>query len=261
MASRQQAWVRDVTYARGIAEPLSFDVQITPLLSEDGDLLGTSIVFVDVTQYRQLQNELEFANRQLGTAYEELQSTDEELETTNEELQSTVEELQVTGEAQGEQQERFYRFNQFMTSVLASLDMGLVVVDEKLTVVTWNRMAEDLWGAVRRGTGTTPAGPGHRSSARGAEASSRAPAVTRRKATARAGEGLRREPTRPVDRARHHCQPPDAPRGRSSAPAVARDARPRAEHLKGLSLRARATPVPRPARATRSCSRHRRRGR
>ena len=119
-------------------------------------------------------DELEFANRQLETAYEELQSTNEELETTNEELQSTVEELETTneelqstneeletmneelqsmndelhmlGETQREQQEHFYQLNQFMVSVLGSIDSGIVVVDQDVRVLAWNAKATDLWG-------------------------------------------------------------------------------------------------------------------
>jgi two-component system CheB/CheR fusion protein len=171
---RHQVWLRDVTWSRGSSEPMSFDIQILPLNDESGNLLGTSIVFNDVTHYRQLQRELEFANRQLETAYEELQSTNEELETTNEELQSTVEELettneelqstneeletmneelqsmndelQVSNEGQREQQEHFYRLNRFMSSVLASMRSGVAVVDHELRIVTWNAKAEDLWG-------------------------------------------------------------------------------------------------------------------
>jgi len=171
---RSEVWVRDVTWARGSAEPLSFDIQVTPLSDDSGTLLGTSVVFNDVTRYRQLQKELEFANRQLETAYEELQSTNEELETTNEELQSTVEELettneelqstneeletmneelqsmndelQVSNEAQREQQGHFYRMNRFMSSVLDSMQCGVAVVDPELRIVTWNAGAEELWG-------------------------------------------------------------------------------------------------------------------
>ena len=171
---RHQVWIRDVTWTRGSGEPLAFDVQVVPLTDESGTLLGTSVVFNDVTRYRQLQLELEYANGQLETAYEELQSTNEELETTNEELQSTVEELETTNEelqstneeletmneelqsmndelqlsnqAQHDQQNHFYKLNQFMSAVLSSVNSGVVVVDEELTVLSWNAKAEDLWG-------------------------------------------------------------------------------------------------------------------
>ena len=174
VAERRQVWVRDVTWVRGGADPMTFDIHVVPLSDEIGDLVGISITFNDVTHYRQLQQELEYANRQLETAYEELQSTNEELETTNEELQSTVEELettneelqstneeletmneelqsmndelQVSSESHREQQEVYYERNRFMTSVLSSMNAGVAVVDPDLNVIAWNARAEDLWG-------------------------------------------------------------------------------------------------------------------
>ena len=71
------------------------DVHLMPLLDNNGELLGVSLSFTDVTRFRQLRLEVEAANRQLELAYEELQSTNEELETTNEELPGTVEELET----------------------------------------------------------------------------------------------------------------------------------------------------------------------
>jgi two-component system CheB/CheR fusion protein len=174
VSERRPAWVRDVSWARPGAEAVSFDVQFVPLNDGTGNPVGTTVIFTDVTQYRQLQHELEHANRQLETAYEELQSTNEELETTNEELQSTVEELETTNEelqstneeletmneelqsmndelhvsneAQREQQEHFYRLNRFMSSVLGSLNAGVIAVDPDLQVLAWNAKAADLWG-------------------------------------------------------------------------------------------------------------------
>jgi two-component system CheB/CheR fusion protein len=174
MERRQPVWVRDVSWARGAADRLSLDIQVTALTDGSGTVVGTSIAFNDVTHYRQLQQELEFANRQLANAYEELQSTNEELETTNEELQSTVEELEttneelqstneeletmneelqsmndelhMTSESHREQQEHFYRLNRFMSAVFRSMTSGVVVVDRDLHVLAWNAMSEELWG-------------------------------------------------------------------------------------------------------------------
>ena len=171
---RHQVWVREVTWTRGAGELMYFEVQVMPLNDESGGLLGTAVVFNEVTRYRQLQQELEYANGQLETAYEELQSTNEELETTNEELQSTVEELETTNEelqstneeletmneelqamndelqssneTQHNQQDHFFRLNRYMSAVLSSINSGVVVVDEELRVLTWNARAEDLWG-------------------------------------------------------------------------------------------------------------------
>jgi len=174
VSSRQSRWLRDVDLVRGVAEPTSLDIQLVPLTHSSGTPIGLTIVFNDVTAHRRLQHELEYANRQLETAYEELQSTVEELETTNEELQSTVEELETTNEelqstneeletmneelqsmndelhfsneALREGQDEVARLNRFMVSVLSSMHSGVVVVDPDLHILAWNARSEDLWG-------------------------------------------------------------------------------------------------------------------
>jgi two-component system CheB/CheR fusion protein len=171
---RRPVWVREVDFVRGGSETLSLDVQVLPLIDEGGSAVGATVIFNDVTQHRQLQRDLEYANRQLETAYEELQSTNEELETTNEELQSTVEELettneelqstneeletmneelqsmndelQVTNEALRERQEEVDRLNEFMRSMLGSMNSGVAVLDSDMRLLAWNSRAEDLWG-------------------------------------------------------------------------------------------------------------------
>jgi two-component system, chemotaxis family, CheB/CheR fusion protein len=170
----QPVWVREVEWRRPGAEPVWLDVQVVPLLGQSSELLGTTVVFNDVTRHRELQQELESTNRQLEAAYEELQSTNEELETTNEELQSTVEELETTNEELQSTNEELETMNEelqsmndelnasneelrlrtlevdelnhFMEAVLSSLGTGIAVVDAGLTVLAWNPRAEDLWG-------------------------------------------------------------------------------------------------------------------
>ena len=156
---RRGIWVRDVEQVRS-GETLSLDIQIVPLADETGVELGLTVIFNDVTQYRQLQNELTYTNRQLEIAYEELQSTKEELETTNEELQSTNEELetmneelqsmndelQFTNESLRDRQDEVERLNRFMTAVLGSMNSGVAVVDADMLILAWNSRAEDLWG-------------------------------------------------------------------------------------------------------------------
>lgn len=170
---RRAVWVRDVEQVR-VGETLSLDIQVVPLSDETGAEVGVTIILNDVTQYRQLQDELTYANRQLEIAYEELQSTNEELETTNEELQSTVEELettneelqstneeletmneelqsmndelQFTNESLRDRQDEVERLNRFMTAVLGSMNSGVAVVDADMQILAWNTRAEDLWG-------------------------------------------------------------------------------------------------------------------
>ena len=172
--NRLPVWLRDVEWQRSSTEVLYFDIQLVPLVDARSRQLGIAIIFNDVSRYRQLQTELEAANRQLETAYEELQSTNEELETTNEELQSTVEELETTNEELQSTNEELETMNEelqsmndelqatndelrdrtaeisalnhFMESVLGSLGAGVVVVSREMIVQVWNRQAEDLWG-------------------------------------------------------------------------------------------------------------------
>jgi two-component system CheB/CheR fusion protein len=169
--------LRDVEWTRVGDQPVYVEIQIIPLLQPGDGTYGVSIFLTDVTAYRRLQLELEYANRQLETAYEELHSTNEELETTNEELQSTVEELETTNEELQSTNEELETMNEelqsmndelhvtneelrlrtmevgeinsFMESVLSGMRGAVLVVDSEQRVLVWNHQAEDLWG-VRR---------------------------------------------------------------------------------------------------------------
>ena len=150
------------------------DIEIIPLMDTNADLLGVLIVFQDATRYNHLQHELvrstqeletaseelQSANEELETTNEELQSTNEELETTNEELQSTNEELetmneelqssneelQTTNEELRDRTDELNRVNAFLESILTSLQMGMVVLDNRLSIQVWNSGAVNLWG-------------------------------------------------------------------------------------------------------------------
>ena len=173
-ADRKPVSVSDVQRvgADGVEQVL--DVRVCPLHSETGQALGVSIVFQDVTRQHQLRVELQGDKQERETAYEEIQSANEELETTNEELQSTVEELQTTNEelqsANQEMEtvneelqstneevqkmnelarrrsEEVARASAFLQSILASVRVGVVVVDADFKVALWNDRAGDLWG-------------------------------------------------------------------------------------------------------------------
>ncbi|MGO1056012.1 CheR family methyltransferase [Crossiella sp. CA198] len=171
---RRTVLVADVEFRRAANEVLYLEIQVNPLVDGDSGLLGVTLVFQDVTSSRRLQDELEYANRQLETAYEELQSTNEELETTNEELQSTVEELETTNEELQSTNEELETMNEelqstndelqsindelrdrsteldaanaFLEAILTSLRAGVAVLNRDLHVRVWNRRAEDLWG-------------------------------------------------------------------------------------------------------------------
>ncbi len=166
--------LKDVNWATMSGDMRILSIHITPLLDGTNTMMGASVTFADITTYKRLQEELEQANQELETAYEELQSTNEELETTNEELQSTVEELETTNEelqstneeletineelqSSNEEletvneelrrrTEEINQINAFLESILASLQSGVVVVDQDIRVQVWSLRAEDLWG-------------------------------------------------------------------------------------------------------------------
>jgi two-component system, chemotaxis family, CheB/CheR fusion protein len=150
------------------------DLQIMPLTSSTGRLVGVSVSFIDVTRDKELQEEVRSSKAELATAYEEVQSTNEELETTNEELQSTNEELETlneelqstneeletmneelqstneeletTNEEMRGRTEALNHTNDFLESILTSVRFGVMVVDRNFRVQSWNYKSEDLWG-------------------------------------------------------------------------------------------------------------------
>jgi two-component system CheB/CheR fusion protein len=172
-AERRMVKVEDVQRSLPDGTAQLFDVQITPL-TENGGLLGVSIIFEDKTIRHQLQVEVQHHQQELETVYEELQSANEELETTNEELQSTNEELETTNEELQSSNEELETMNEelqstneelstineelrqrtdelnqtntFLHSILGGLNAGVVVLDSKENIVSWNYKAEDLWG-------------------------------------------------------------------------------------------------------------------
>jgi two-component system CheB/CheR fusion protein len=171
---RQPSIVYGTEWPSGTGEVTHLEVQITPLIDGNQNLLGASVSFTDVTLSKRFQQELEHANRELEDAYAELQSTNNELETTNEELQSTVEELETTNEELQSTNEELETMNEemqstneelqtindelsqrttdlnqvnaFLESIWESLGGAVTVLDEELRVLVWNRRAEDLWG-------------------------------------------------------------------------------------------------------------------
>jgi two-component system CheB/CheR fusion protein len=149
------------------------DVHLAPML-DDGQFLGTSISYTDVTESQRLRDEVATSKRELEQAYEELQSTVEELETTNEELQSTNEELETTNEELQSTNEELETMNEelqssneeletmndelrhrtlelndlnaFLETVLTTIGFAVAVVDRNQQVQIWNSQARELWG-------------------------------------------------------------------------------------------------------------------
>jgi two-component system CheB/CheR fusion protein len=171
--NRQTILVRDVVRQQLDGRIQYLDVRIMPLEDSDGEILGASIAFTDISGYHELQEELQNSNQKLETANEELQSSNEELETTNEELQSTNEELETTNEELQSTNEELETMNEelqstneelqtindklrlrtqelneanaFLNSILTSMKAGVIAPNRQFQVVSWNSEAENLW--------------------------------------------------------------------------------------------------------------------
>jgi two-component system CheB/CheR fusion protein len=159
VSERQANQETAIEWTGSTGETRFLDIEVLPLFT-DGEHLGNSITFADVSESHELQAELERSRRELETAFEELQSTVEEFETTNEELRSTNEELETMNqELQSTNEElqtinieltdrtgQLKQANIYLESILGSLRAGVIVLDGTLTVESWNPLAEDMWG-------------------------------------------------------------------------------------------------------------------
>lgn len=149
-------------------------IEVRPLIRQDGGVYAALLAFTNTTQIYDIQRELETAQESLEQSIEELQSANEELETTNEELQSTNEELETTNEELQPTNEELETINEearssneemesaneelriqaqqavsyklYLESVLRSMNVGVVVIDDKHIVLSWNRWSENAWG-------------------------------------------------------------------------------------------------------------------
>lgn len=180
-AERQALTVRDVKHTLGDGQVRYLDVRAVSLEDREGFPQGTAVSFLDVTAQHQLREEVEQWRRRLASASEELQagneelqasneelettneelhsaieelqttneelqSTSEEMETVNEELQSTIEELHAMNSALRQRTEECERLNAFLESILATIETGVIVIDENLHVQLWNQVAAEQWG-------------------------------------------------------------------------------------------------------------------
>ena len=68
------------------------------------------------------------------------------METMNEELQSANEELQTINHELSDRTCELDQTNIFLTSILGSLQMGMVVLDSSFNILIWNQTVEDMWG-------------------------------------------------------------------------------------------------------------------
>jgi two-component system CheB/CheR fusion protein len=172
--TRRGIRMEDQEYRLNPTDVVRLTIDARPLAGPDGSVYAVLLTFTDSTRMHAVQLELESAqenlensieelqsaNEELETTNEELQSTNEELETTNEELQSTNEELETLNEEARSSNEEMESVNEelriqaeqassyrlYLESVLRSMDGGLIVLDPKHAIQSWNRWSENTWG-------------------------------------------------------------------------------------------------------------------
>jgi two-component system CheB/CheR fusion protein len=172
--TRRGVRLDDQEYRLNQNEVMRLTIDIRPLQRADGSVSAVLLTFHDHTRLHELQRELEAAQENLEHSIEELQSANEELETTNEELQSTNEELETTNEELQSTNEELETLNEearssndemesvneelriqgeqaagyrlYLESILRAMNGGIIVIDEKHTIRSWNRWSETTWG-------------------------------------------------------------------------------------------------------------------
>jgi two-component system CheB/CheR fusion protein len=113
----------------------------------EAELRGTSQELETANEeLRSALEELDAAREELQAARGELQCTHEEMETLNRELQSTHEELETVHAELRRRAGRLDEAGARMESLLASLPVGVAVLDRESGVRAWNRTAEEMWG-------------------------------------------------------------------------------------------------------------------
>jgi two-component system CheB/CheR fusion protein len=171
-SERRSVEIRAVHWRHNDQERI-LDLRIVPL-NNDRTLIGTNVLYIDVTSRHNLRHQLHGTTRELEQAQEDLRSTIEELETTNEELETTNEELETTNEELQSTNEELETMNEELHSsnaeietsneqlrqrtlevhdtnallerVLTAIGLAVMVLDVKQRVVVWNGQARELWG-------------------------------------------------------------------------------------------------------------------
>jgi len=98
--------------------------------------LQTSVEELETTN-----EELQSTNEELQSANEELQSTNEELQTANEELQSTNEELSTVNQELEVKGFELEQLNSDLESILSTMNELVIVLDMRLRVVRFTKIA------------------------------------------------------------------------------------------------------------------------
>jgi two-component system CheB/CheR fusion protein len=101
----------------------------------------------------QANEELEASSEELQASAEELQSSNEELEASNEELQATNEELSTLNQQLRTRSDELEHLNNDLENIQASLNQGMVIVDQQLRITRFSPLAVRVFGLMESDLG------------------------------------------------------------------------------------------------------------
>jgi two-component system CheB/CheR fusion protein len=135
--------------ADAVADPRETAARATAADDADGltrlnrELDATREYLQSIVEEQEAMNEeLRSANEEIQSSNEELQSTNEELETAKEELQSSNEELTTLNEELENRNEELALVNNDLINILGSVDIPIVIVDERMRIRRFNAGAQ-----------------------------------------------------------------------------------------------------------------------
>ncbi len=124
----------------------SFDRELKRLEQEvlvSQDALRRSLV-----ELQSVNEELEASSEELQASSEELQASNEELQASNEELQATNEELAVLNQESFQRGDLLQHLNYHLANVEASVNQGMVIVDQDLRITRFTPLAVRVFALV-----------------------------------------------------------------------------------------------------------------
>jgi diguanylate cyclase (GGDEF)-like protein len=144
------AFVQDTGRSVGSPTPpdrsASFDRELKRL--EQEVLVSQDALRRSLAELQSVNEELEASSEELQASSEELQASNEELQASNEELQATNEELAILNQESFQRGDFLQHLNTHLANVEASVNQGMVIVDQDLRVTRFTPLAVRVFGLV-----------------------------------------------------------------------------------------------------------------
>jgi two-component system CheB/CheR fusion protein len=124
----------------------SFDRELKRL--EQEVLVSQDALRRSLAELQSVNEELEASSEELQAASEELQASNEELQASNEELQATNEELGILNQESFQRGDLLQHLNSHLANVEASVNQGMVIVDQDLRITRFTPLAVRVFSLV-----------------------------------------------------------------------------------------------------------------